>query len=202
MWQCKENKCLIWASPHDLRFWDGRKLVQDTMNRSIIHYRCIPFLILPWATPWITHIQKHYCFSYCLNTIKVSYKHKQEVEISKKNKIKVKILGVGGGCIITSNPKLSMLHEQTFIAGFTAAGETTSPPLDGSQCHKRKRRGKKILKDRDGGEDGLAGSSSVGVWGCQAEEGNRSRITSEGLCVSVKLFSLSQKPLNRLADLL
>lgn len=66
----------------------------------------------------------------------------------------------------------------------------------------KEKEGEKILKDRNGGEDGLAGSSSVGVWGCQAEEGNRSRITSEGLCVSVKPFSLSQKPLNRLTDLL
>lgn len=38
----------------------------------------------------------------------------------------------------------------------------------------------------------------VGVWGREAEEGNRSRITSEGLSASVKLLSLG----NRYIDLL
>lgn len=47
------------------------------------------------------------------------------------------------------------------------------------------------------GENGLEGCSKreavcMGVWGRGAEEGNHRRITSEGLCVSVKLFSLSE----------
>lgn len=105
------------------------------------------------------------------------------------------------------------LHVQTFIAGFTAAGETTSPPMERSQGHSQTRisiiffipQKKKRLKEREreGGGDGLEGSSKreavcMGVWGRGAEEGNHRRIMSEGLCVSVKLFSLG----NRYIDLL
>lgn len=103
---------------------------------------------------------------------------------------------------------------QTFIAGFTAAGETASPPMEQSQGHsqtrisiiffipQKKKKEKEIEGEREGWvesgrEDGLDGSSKreavyMGVWGRGAEEGNHRRITSEGLCVSVKLNSLSE----------
>lgn len=76
--------------------------------------------------------------------------------------------GVYGGL---GHSNASCFHAWTFIAGFTAAGETASPPMERSQGHSQTRisiiffipQKKKRLKEREGeggGErDGLERSS-------------------------------------------
>lgn len=124
---------------------------------------------------------------------------------------------VGGkcwwGCIVASTTQIkhgfmrrpslqdSQQLEKPHLLPWSGARATARPEYASSFLyHKRKRRRKK-LKGREvgggAGENGLEGCSKreavcMGVWGRGAEEGNHRRITSEGLCVSVKLFSLSE----------
>jgi len=106
-------------------------------------------------------------------------------------------MSVVGGCIIASTLQIKQSFKRE--PSLQDSQQLEKPhllPWSGARATKEKE-GKTEWKTVEGGEDGLEASSKteaacVGVWGREAEEGNHRRITSEGLCASVKLFSVSE----------
>lgn len=114
------------------------------------------------------------------------------------------------GCIVASTTQIkhgfmrrpslqdSRQLEKPHLLPWSGARATARPEYASSFfIPQKKKKEREIEGEEGGGENGLEGCSKreavcMGGWGRGAEEGNHRRITSEGLCVSVKLFSLSE----------